>query len=103
MELFRIKKDIPFMSYGRLTTAISLITFILAVFFLATKGLHYGVDFTGGTVMEVNYPQAANIDSIRKAVDSHWPKRCHRTKLWHKSRCADSLAFKERNVDCPAF
>jgi preprotein translocase subunit SecF len=70
MELFRIKKDIPFMSYGRITTAISLITFILAIFFLATKGLNYGVDFTGGTVMEVNYPQAANIDSIRKAVDS---------------------------------
>ncbi len=70
MELFRIKKDIPFMSYGRITTAISLITFILAVFFLATKGLNYGVDFTGGTVMEVSYPQAANIDGIRKAVDS---------------------------------
>lgn len=69
MELFRIKNDIPFMSYGRLTTAISLITFVLAVFFLATKGLNYGVDFTGGTVMEVNYPQAADIESIRKAVD----------------------------------
>ena len=70
MELFRIKKDIPFMSYGRITTAISLITFILAVFFLVTKGLHFGVDFTGGTVMEVNYPQSANIDEIRKAVDT---------------------------------
>ena len=70
MELFRIKKDIPFMSYGRITTAISLITFLLAVFFLLHRGLNYGVDFTGGTVMEVNYPQAANIDSIRKAVDS---------------------------------
>jgi preprotein translocase subunit SecF len=70
MELFRIKNDIPFMSYGRITTAISLITFLLAVFFLWSKGLNYGVDFTGGTVMEVNYPQTANIDSIRKAVDS---------------------------------
>lgn len=58
------------MSYGRITTAISLVTFILAIFFLAIKGLNYGVDFTGGTVMEVNYPQAANIDGIRKAVDS---------------------------------
>ena len=58
------------MSYGRITTAISLVTFILAVFFLATKGLNYGVDFTGGTVMEVHYPQAADIDGIRKAVDS---------------------------------
>jgi preprotein translocase subunit SecF len=68
MELFRIKNDIPFMSYSRLTTAISLITFLLAVFFLWSKGLHYGVDFTGGTAMEVNYPQAANIEGIRKAI-----------------------------------
>lgn len=70
MELFRIKKDIPFMSYGRLTTTISLVTFILAVFFLATRGLNFGVDFTGGTIMEVSYPQAANLENIRKAVDS---------------------------------
>jgi preprotein translocase subunit SecF len=70
MELFRIKKDIPFMSYGRLTTTISLVTFILAIVFLATRGLNFGVDFTGGTVMEVNYPQAANLEGIRKAVDS---------------------------------
>lgn len=70
MELFRFKKDIPFMSYGRLTTSISLITFILAVFFLATRGLNFGVDFTGGTMIEVNYPQAANLTKIRTAVDS---------------------------------
>jgi preprotein translocase subunit SecF len=69
MELFRIKKDIPFMSYGRLTTTISLVTFILAIFFLATKGLALGVDFTGGTVMEVHYPQTADIGKIRTAVD----------------------------------
>ncbi len=68
MELFRIKKDIPFMSYSRLTTAISLVTFLLAIFFLATRGLHYGVDFTGGTAMEVNYPHPANLEAIRKAV-----------------------------------
>jgi preprotein translocase subunit SecF len=70
MEFFRIKKDIPFMSYGRLTTTISLVTFILAVFFLVTRGLNYGVDFTGGTVMEVTYPHAADIESIRTAIDS---------------------------------
>lgn len=70
MEFFRIKKDIPFMSYGRLTTGISLVTFILAIVFLATRGLNFGVDFTGGTVMEVNYPNAANLESVRKAVDS---------------------------------
>ena len=70
MEFFKIKKDVPFMSYGRLTTAISLITFVLAVFFLTTRGLNLGVDFTGGTVMEVSYPQAADLTKIRGAVDS---------------------------------
>ena len=58
------------MSYGRITTAISLITFLLAIFFLATKGLHYGVDFTGGTAMEVSYPHPADIDGIRRAIDT---------------------------------
>lgn len=58
------------MSYGRLTTAISLITFILAVFFLWHKGLNLGVDFTGGTMMEVSYPQVADLAKIRSTVDS---------------------------------
>ena len=70
MEIFKIKKDIPFMSYGRLTTAISLITFLFAVFFLATKGLNLGVDFTGGTVVEVSYPQSTDLVKVRRAVDS---------------------------------
>ncbi len=70
MEFFRIKKDIPFMSYGRYTTSISLVTFIFAVFFLATKGLNFGVDFTGGTVIEVHYTQPANIDKVREQLTS---------------------------------
>jgi preprotein translocase subunit SecF len=70
MEFFRIKKDIPFMSYGKLTTSISLVTFILAVIFLATKGLNFGVDFTGGTVMEVHYAQPADINNVREHLAS---------------------------------
>ena len=66
MELFRFKRDIPFMKYGKLTTFISLATFILAVFFLVTKGLNYSVEFTGGTVMEVEYAQGAEVDKVRE-------------------------------------
>ncbi|CAH1905283.1 Protein translocase subunit SecF [Candidatus Nitrotoga sp. HW29] len=65
MEFFKINRNIPFMSYGRYTTTISLATFILAVFFIATKGLNFGVDFTGGTVMEVHYSQTADLDKVR--------------------------------------
>ena len=70
MEFFRIKRDIPFMSYSKLTTSISLITFILAVVFLFTKGLNLSVEFTGGTVMEVQYQQAANLGDIRHRVET---------------------------------
>src|ERR1022692_23854 len=65
MEFFRIKHDIPFMSYGRYTTSISLVTFLFAVFFLVTKGLNFGVDFTGGTVIEVHYAQSADLGKVR--------------------------------------
>jgi preprotein translocase subunit SecF len=68
MEFFRIKKDIPFMSYGRFTTSISLVTFILAVFFLFTRGLNFGVDFTGGTVMEMHYAQPADLNKVREQL-----------------------------------
>ena len=70
MELFRFKRDIPFMKYGKLTTFISLATFILAVFFLVTKGLNYSVEFTGGTVMEVEYAQGAEVDKVRDSLNS---------------------------------
>ncbi|MFZ6675081.1 MULTISPECIES: protein translocase subunit SecF [unclassified Undibacterium] len=70
MELFRIKKDIPFMRNALIFNVISALTFVAAVFFLLHKGLHFSVEFTGGTVMEVTYPKAANVDAIRKTVDS---------------------------------
>ena len=70
MEFFRIKKDNPFMSYGRYTTSISLVTFLVAVIFLFTKGLNFGVDFTGGTVMEVHYAQSAELDKVRDQLGS---------------------------------
>lgn len=69
MEFFRITRDIPFMRYARLTAFISIGTFVAAVAFLALRGLNFGVDFTGGTLMEVNYPDAANIPQIRAQLE----------------------------------
>ena len=68
MEIFRVKKDIPFMSYRRLSAIISILTFVLAVSFLVLKGLNLGVDFTGGTIMEVKYAEQANIQGIRNTL-----------------------------------
>ncbi|MDD3326428.1 MAG: protein translocase subunit SecF [Zoogloea sp.] len=68
MEFFRIRKDIPFMKHALVFNVISLITFLLAVFFLATKGLHFSVEFTGGTLMEVSYAEAPALDKLRDAL-----------------------------------
>lgn len=68
MEFFRIRNDIPFMSWGRFTTAISLVTFLLSVFFLVTRGLNFSVDFTGGTVMEIHDQSPVDVDKIRAAL-----------------------------------
>src|SRR5258707_6183020 len=68
MEFFRIKRDIPFMRHALVFNVISVITFIIAVGSLATKGLNFGVDFTGGTVMEVHYAQAPDVNKIRDTM-----------------------------------
>lgn len=70
MEFFRIKRDIPFMRHALVLNAISIITFLAAVFFLATRGLHLSIEFTGGTVIETRYEQPANIDKVRHSVES---------------------------------
>jgi len=70
MEFFRIRRDIPFMRNALLLNAISFLTFIAAVFFLTTRGLHLSVEFTGGTVMEVAYEQPADLTSVRKVIES---------------------------------
>ncbi|MDR1968514.1 MAG: protein translocase subunit SecF [Burkholderiaceae bacterium] len=68
MEFFRIRRDIPFMRHALVLNAISVITFLLAVFFLVTRGLHLSVEFTGGTVMEVAYQQPADLEKVRGTV-----------------------------------
>ncbi|VVD84638.1 preprotein translocase subunit SecF [Pandoraea iniqua] len=68
MEFFRIKKDVPFMRHALIFNVISALTFVAAVFFLLTRGLHLSIEFTGGTVMEVAYSQAADLEKIRGEV-----------------------------------
>jgi preprotein translocase subunit SecF len=68
MEFFKIRRTIPFMRYALVFNVISVITFALAVFFLSTRGLNFSIEFTGGTLLEVGYRQAADVDGIRRAL-----------------------------------
>src|SRR5574341_126659 len=69
MEFFKIRRTIPFMRHALVFNVISLITFLAAVFFLAHKGLNFSIEFTGGTLIEVGYKDAADVDAIRRSLD----------------------------------
>ncbi len=70
MEFFKIRRDIPFMKNALVFNVISALTFLAAVFFLFSRGLHLSVEFTGGTVMQVQYAQPADVEGIRRAVSA---------------------------------
>ncbi len=68
MEFFRIHRTIPFMRHALVLNAVSVVTFLLAVFFLFHRGLHLSVEFTGGTVMEVASQQSVDIGRVRETI-----------------------------------
>ena len=68
MEFFKIKRDIPFMRHALVFNAVSLLTFVAAVFFLFSRGLHLSVEFTGGTLVEVNYSHSVDVETLRTTV-----------------------------------
>lgn len=70
MEIFRIKRTIPFMRHALVLNIISVLVFIAAVFFIITRGFHLSIEFTGGTVMEVSYTQAAPLDQVRSTISA---------------------------------
>ncbi|MCC6609653.1 MAG: protein translocase subunit SecF [Burkholderiales bacterium] len=70
MEFFRIRRDIPFMRYALVFNIISLVTFLAAIFFLAVRGLAFSIEFTGGTVMELTYADAADVPRIRATLEA---------------------------------
>ena len=68
MEFFKIQKDIPFMKNALAFNLVSFITFVAAVFFLFSRGLHLSVEFTGGTLMEVAYSQPVDVNQVRDTI-----------------------------------
>jgi preprotein translocase subunit SecF len=70
MRLIRSKTTIDFLSRGRrrITTALSIIAIVVSITSIATKGLEFGIDFTGGVLLEVGYPEEANLERIRQIL-----------------------------------
>ncbi len=63
-----IKKTIPFMAIRNLAFAITLILTVVGIAALAVKGLNFGLDFTGGTLIELQYEQPADLERIKREL-----------------------------------
>jgi preprotein translocase subunit SecF len=70
MEFFKIRKDIPFMRHALAFNLVSFITFLLAIFFLFSRGLNLSVEFTGGTLMEVAYSHPVDLNQARSKIEA---------------------------------
>ena len=103
MEFFRIQRDIPFMRHALVFNVISLVTFLLAVIFLATRGLNLGVDFSGGTVIEVTYGHAGRLQPRPRRDRQAQPRRILGAELRHVGHGADPAAAQGRPVERAAL
>jgi len=70
MEFFKYTKTFNFMGKSKLAMILSIILVLGSYVLLATKGLNYGVDFAGGTVVQVKYDTTAPIDDMREKLKS---------------------------------
>jgi preprotein translocase subunit SecF len=70
MEFFKLSRDIPFMRHALAFNAVSFITFLAAIFFLFSKGLHLSVEFTGGTLVEVHFAKSIDLDDLRTRINT---------------------------------
>jgi preprotein translocase subunit SecF len=69
MEFFKKTPNIPFMETRRWWYAVSIILCLASILLLATRGLNLGIDFTGGVVVEVHYPNDVSRDRAEQVLD----------------------------------
>ena len=62
---------LPFMKWRKFAAAFSILAMTLAIVTLSTRGLNWGLDFTGGTLVEVEYAGSANLEGIRATLDEN--------------------------------
>ena len=69
MEFFHKKTSYPFMATRKRWYMVSAVLILVSLGSLAVRGLNFGIDFTGGVVMEFAFPQAANIENVRGELE----------------------------------
>lgn len=70
MELFNPNSNIDFMRWRKVSLVVSCILMVLSAGIIFVRGLNYGLDFTGGTLVEVSYERAADVSEVRSALNA---------------------------------
>ncbi|MEM7054423.1 MAG: protein translocase subunit SecF, partial [Pseudomonadota bacterium] len=68
MDIIKTNTQIDFMARRKIALVISAILIVLSIFSLTTRGINFGLDFTGGTLIEVSYPEAPDLANVRDAL-----------------------------------
>lgn len=68
MDFFKREPDIAFMAYRRPLALLTAVLIVAAIGFLGVRGLNLGLDFTGGTLVEVGYPEAVELTEVREVL-----------------------------------
>lgn len=71
MEFFSHKTTFPFMATRKRWYVVSAVLILLSIVSLMTRGLNFGIDFTGGVELELGFPQAADLQQVRSSLASH--------------------------------
>lgn len=71
MQILKLKETVAFMSYRKVAMIFSIILMAASIFSLSTNKLNFGLDFTGGTLIEVGFEKAADLNKIREVMDNN--------------------------------
>lgn len=71
MEFFHRQTNIDFMGLRKYTALFSSFLFIISIVFLVTKGLNFGLDFTGGTLLDVRFAQPVDAESVQAKLEEN--------------------------------
>ena len=81
-QILKAEKTIDFMRWSKVTFMLSLLMIGASIFTLSTKWLNWGLDFTGGTLIEVGFEQPANLEEIRTSLEAKGFGDANGAELW---------------------
>jgi len=71
MQILDLKETVAFMKYRKVAMIFSALLMTVAIFSLATNKLNFGLDFTGGTLIEIGFEQAADLQKLRQVMENN--------------------------------